>query len=239
MLIEEIEDIEACAREGRAPRPHGPYAVKIGGPDMVFERYRIDDPIVTGRQLLNLAGARPVEEHLIFMVLRGGEFEELRLEETVDLRARGVERFITFDSSASYRLVIDGQRFEWGARLITGFKLKKIAGVDPEANGVWLERTDQPDLLVENEDTVDLAEDGVERFRTGPIFSLCIEDKVFPWPRSTITTEEIAQVGGWDPSLGVIEVDQDQNERTLSPVEVIELKPGVSYGKKLCWKRGQ
>jgi len=41
-----------------------------------------------------------------------------------------------------------------------------------------------------------------------------------------------------DASHGVIEVDKDQNERTLAPGETLELKPGVSFGKKLCFKRG-
>jgi hypothetical protein len=41
-----------------------------------------------------------------------------------------------------------------------------------------------------------------------------------------------------DASNGVIEVDEDQNERTLAPGEVIKLRPGVAYGKKLCFKRG-
>jgi hypothetical protein len=72
----------------------------------------------------------------------------------------------------------------------------------------------------------------------GPKFFVSIEGTEYPWPKSTITTEEIARLGGWDPSVGVIEVDKENSERTLAPGEVIELKPGHGFGKRHRWKRG-
>ena len=72
----------------------------------------------------------------------------------------------------------------------------------------------------------------------GPKYILNIEGAEIPWDQDTITTEQIAELGGWDISLGVIEVDQHNNERTLSPGEVIEIKPGLGFGKKHQWKRG-
>ena len=72
----------------------------------------------------------------------------------------------------------------------------------------------------------------------GPKHILNIEGAEIPWDQDTITTGQIAELGGWDTSLGVIEVDQHNNERTLSPGEVIEIKPGLGFGKKHQWKRG-
>ena len=46
------------------------------------------------------------------------------------------------------------------------------------------------------------------------------------------------ELGGWELSQGVIEVDKDNNERTLAPGEVVQLKPGLGFGKKHRWKRG-
>lgn len=74
--------------------------------------------------------------------------------------------------------------------------------------------------------------------KTGPKYFLDIEGQEIPWDQDTITTEQIAELGGWDVSLGVIEVDKDNNERTLAPGEVIEIKPGHGFGKKHIWKRG-
>ncbi len=72
----------------------------------------------------------------------------------------------------------------------------------------------------------------------GPKFFLDIEGELTPWQKETISTEEVINLGGWDPSLGAILIDKDNNERTLQPGEVIELKPGMGFSKKVRFKRG-
>lgn len=72
----------------------------------------------------------------------------------------------------------------------------------------------------------------------GPNYFINIEGEEIPWEDNTITTEEIAERGGWDVSQGVIEIDQHNNERTLAPGETVEIKPGHGFGKKHKWKRG-
>jgi len=72
----------------------------------------------------------------------------------------------------------------------------------------------------------------------GPKFFLDIEGMLRPWDRDTITTEEIINLGGWDPAQGAILIDKDNNERTLKPGETIELKPGMGFSKKVHFKRG-
>ncbi len=145
---------------------HGVYTIKIGDQNRNFKKYHSEDPIVTGHQLLNFAELKPVDEYLIFMLLKGGEFEEIRLNETVDLRRKGIEKFIYFESSSSYRFVIDGERIEWGTNLISGLKLKQIAKVDPKTYAIWQEIRGGEDLPLNNEDIIDLSEKGVERFFT-------------------------------------------------------------------------
>lgn len=74
--------------------------------------------------------------------------------------------------------------------------------------------------------------------KKGPKYILNIEGKDVPWDQDAITTEQIAELGGWEISQGVIEVDKDNNECTLSPGEIIKIKPGQGFGKKHKWKRG-
>jgi hypothetical protein len=131
------------------------------------QQYLVGDPVITGRQLLDLAGKRPVDEYLIFQVLKNGQLEDIRLDETVDLRKAGIEKFVTWRSDRSFRFVIDGRRFEWGAPLITGLKLKQLAEVDVAYYGVWLEVRGAEDRPIGNTEEVDLAQPGVERFFTG------------------------------------------------------------------------
>ena len=127
-------DLETCHEHGGVPPDATRLRVRIDD-----DRYRIDDPKVTGRQLLTLTTLRPADEYLLYLVQRDGGLESIRLEETVDLRRSGVERFITFQSAASFRFVIDGERREWGGRQITGRKIKELAGVDLETYALWRE----------------------------------------------------------------------------------------------------
>lgn len=92
-------------------------------------------------------------------------------------------------------------------------------------------------LTTESESTTTLTEDQATK-REGPRYYINIEGKEFPWPKDSITTEDIIELGGWDASQGVIEIDNDNNERTLQPGEIIHIKPGHGYSKKIRWKRG-
>ena len=236
--IDNLEDIATCIAEGRAPRQHGPYRVLVGDADLKFQGVLIDDPVPTGRQVLEKSGLYPAMEHLLFAWLKDGTVEEIRLDETVDLFPRGVEKFIAFRTDRSFRFVLNDRRFTWGSPTILGRVLKSLARVDAATHGVWLEQRDEADRLIADDESVSLAGGALERFRTAPSFLLCIEDQEHRWPKSTVTTEKIADLGGWDPSKGVIEIDEEQNERQLAPHEVVVLKPGLVYGKKIRWRRG-
>lgn len=72
----------------------------------------------------------------------------------------------------------------------------------------------------------------------GPKFFIDVEGTMKPWDKDTITTEEIIALGGWDASQGAILIDKDNNERTLKPGEVVEVKPGQGFAKKIRFKRG-
>lgn len=73
----------------------------------------------------------------------------------------------------------------------------------------------------------------------GPKFHLNIEGELIPWDNDTITTEQIIELGGWEPSLGAIIIDLKTNEeRTLKDEEEIEIKPGIGFAKKIKFKRG-
>jgi hypothetical protein len=71
-------------------------------------------------------------------------------------------------------------------------------------------------------------------------YHLDIEGNLYPWDKDTITTEEVMSVGGWDVTQGALLVDlQEGTERTLNPGEVVELKPGMGFSKKVRFKRGR
>lgn len=53
------------------------------------------NPTPTGRDLLNLAGRTPVEQFGIYLKQKGMQPQRIGLDEKVDLRAPGTERFVT------------------------------------------------------------------------------------------------------------------------------------------------
>ena len=72
-----------------------------------------------------------------------------------------------------------------------------------------------------------------------PKFEIDIEGPYKPWDKDTITTEEVAALGGWDASEGVVLIDlEDGTERNLRPGEVVKLRPGMGFSKKIRFKRG-
>ncbi len=129
--------------------------------------YSIDDPIVTGQQLLDATGKRPTDEFLIYQLLNNGQLEEIRLDETTDLRKQGIEKFMTFRSDRAFFFTLDGRRFEWGASFITGLQLKKLAGVEPVSYEVWQEVRGGEDSPIADTQQVSLLPTSVERFFTG------------------------------------------------------------------------
>ena len=70
-------------------------------------------------------------------------------------------------------------------------------------------------------------------------FEIDIEGEFKPWDRDSITTEEIAALGGWDVSEGVVQIDlEDNTEHNLQPGEVVKLRPNLGFSKKIRFKRG-
>jgi hypothetical protein len=167
--LHDFEDVQACVREGRPIRLHGSYKIAIGNERLEYTTALIGDPVPTGRQILNKAGVHPVDEYLVFLMLKNGELEELRLDETTDLRVAGVEQFLVFRNDRSFRFELDGTRFEWGSTVISGATLKKLARVDLATYGVWQEVRGAEDKPICNNELVDLSIPGVERFFTGII----------------------------------------------------------------------
>lgn len=216
-----------------------PIQAAVAESDFDFRPMAVDGTRVTARRLLEAAGFAPPEEYLLFRLNEDGALQECRLDDSIALGDGKLQRFIAFKSDRSFRVVIDGRRFEWGQSDLSGLIAKQLAGVDPESTKIWQETANGADVPIEDTDIIKLAEEGVERLRTSKMFPLCIEGATFQWPSPTITTEEIAKLGGWEPSEGVQWVDLATNEiRTLKPGERVDLRSISNFVKKVGFRRG-
>ncbi len=73
----------------------------------------------------------------------------------------------------------------------------------------------------------------------GPKYFVNIEGTEHPWEKDTISVPEIRELGGWDTSQPVLEVNlKDNTERTLAEDEIVKLEPGYGFSKKIRFQRG-
>ena len=83
------------------------------------------------------------------------------------------------------------------------------------------------------------AQQSAGRQSGGPKYVLDIEGGSFPWDRDTITVPEIRELGGLPTGVAVEEIDLTTNtQRTLAESEVVSLKPGQGFSKKIKFGRG-
>ena len=201
---------------------HDHSALKFIVLDEHFEERLLDlpDPRPTGRQIAEAAGFRPADDAIILQQLPDGSIEELRLEELVDLRERGVERFFVMKGDRTYRLMIDGLRIEWPRGHLTGATIRQLGRRD-ESFEVFQDFEDAPNEPVEDDQVISLEGSGLERFITRhgeKLVPVTYNNETFMLERRSYTTEELRQVFGVEAGYILQLVTKEG--------EFIELKPG-------------
>jgi hypothetical protein len=88
LVLDDVIDLEEYAKQGKQPPLSKGYRLKING-----EAYVVHDPIVTGRQILTLAGLLPPENYTLRVKMVGQKPEKVELDEKIDLRRKGIEKF--------------------------------------------------------------------------------------------------------------------------------------------------
>lgn len=162
-----VEGVDAAIHEGRNLHATQVYQILVLDEQLNERHLDLTDPVPTARQILQAAGLRYVENYSIYAILTSGEIEDLRLDETYDLRGRGAERFVIFQTDRAFKFTIDDRQLEWGKPSISGRVLKALAGVPAETYDMYLEvRGGGHDILIRDGDLIDLNKPGIERFIT-------------------------------------------------------------------------
>lgn len=87
-ILEEIADLEEYAKKGKQPPHCRGYRFKVNGQPFV-----VDQPLITGREVLSIAGKTPPENYTLRVKMAGQRPTKVELDETVNLRHPGVEKF--------------------------------------------------------------------------------------------------------------------------------------------------
>jgi hypothetical protein len=180
------------------------FRILLADESLSFRQVDIHDPVPLGRQILLSAGLQPVVDFSLFAVLPGGDFEDIRLDETFDLRGKGAEKFIAFRSDRVFRLTVNERSVQWGKPAISGAALYALAG-SPEGQAVFLDTRGGQDRLIEPDELVDLDAPGVERFITAvATYEIIVNARPRTVNHREVTYEQIVQLafpGPHDPNV--------------------------------------
>jgi hypothetical protein len=161
----DVDDLEAAIRDGRGFHPAKAYRIKVADETLNFRPVEVAEPMPVGRQILEAAGVRPIDEFSIFAMLPTGDFEDVRLDEPFDLCGHGTEKFIVFRTDRLFKFTIDNRELEWGKPLISGLIVRRLAAVGDDY-AVYLEVRGGQDREISDADIIDLSKPGIERFIT-------------------------------------------------------------------------
>ena len=194
--------VEAAVHRGKGGREGHQFTTRISNELFEEREVQFQDRKVTGAQLAEGVGAYPSEEWVILRQLETFELEAIRPTELVDL-ADGPLVFV-IKGSQTFRFTVDGRSLEWPLEDLTGLEIKTLVGKEDDDIDLILEREDQPDKVVDDDDTVRIGKEGLERFKIRPAkgaLIISVDGEPFEAPRRIMTPNQIiVEAAQKDPS---------------------------------------
>lgn len=192
------EESQAGGAEREAlPQVDRSLRILVSDETLDFRPFTLDDPVPLGRQILAVAGYEPLHEYSLFTILPTGDFEDVRLDETFDLRGKGAERFVAFRSDRSFRFTLNDREIRWGFPTLTGKALYALAKPSDD-QGIFLDVRGGEDRLIDVCDTVELGDPGVERFYTAArppkTFEIIVNGRPRTVTGNIVTFDQIVQL---------------------------------------------
>lgn len=199
------------------------------GADLQFRGGEVDDKTPTGAQLAEAAGFKPAQQATVLHFLVDGELEDIRPTETVTLATED-ERFVIVESDRSFRFTVDGERFDWPVRVISGGTVRKLGQVAADRE-LLLDREDQPDKEIGPHDLIDLGTPGVETFKSRkPHWELNVQGVPVISDAPSIGVRDAMVEAGFDPNTGwlIFLKVHGQPKRPVKLTDTIDLsEPGI------------
>ncbi|MCP3371616.1 multiubiquitin domain-containing protein [Bradyrhizobium cajani] len=203
-------------------------AIEVAGENLEFRQLVIEDAAPTGAQITHAAGFTAAQQATVLHFLPDGELEEIRPNQNVDL-GKG-RQFVVVETDRLYILTINGERFEWPSRLISGAVLRKLGKVAPE-DELLLDCVDQPDRLIGPRDLVDLGKGGIEAFISRkPTWKLNVQGVLLTLHQPTIVVRQALLDAGFNPDQGwqIFLIVKNQPKRAVTLTDTVDLRtPGI------------
>lgn len=207
---------------GKARHP-----IEVADESLAFRPVLIEDLTPTGAQLAAAAGAGAGAA--VLQVLANGELDDIRPDQVVDLK-HGEGRFIIAPSDRLYWFTLDGVRFDWPSKIISGGQLRKLGRVPPEKE-ISLERPWEGRRAIGPHDLVNLDAPGVEAFISHlRIWKLNVQGVIIKSSGPTILVKTAIEEAGFDPSQDwqIFLKVASEPKRPVALTDTIDLRtPGI------------
>lgn len=177
------------------PTDASPFHLQVGDKDLDFRDITVPQGRYTGSGLLAAAGYHPVVEHLLFDFPSGNGLREVRPDQEIELSPDAGNRYLVFRNDRSFRAELNDRVFEWGDKKISGRVLERLAGVNPATHRVYLDVPGTDDRHLGEDEEVNLAASGVERFYTRPkLITLIINGRRREVPKGKYSYAELVRL---------------------------------------------
>lgn len=230
--MQDVVDIEDWVRDqDNAQIPEAEtYRIRLWDGDGFDEKRSISDHNPTARQVLETFERLPADEHVLLYLPRAGKLETIDLDDTIDLRERGPERFFSFKTDRLLNFMVNGRRFAWGANKIPVDLVHLVARI-PDNEALYLEQTDVADKELNAGDVVRLGGKGLERLSSREqSWKLNVQGVLLTLMTPMIVVKDALAQAGFDPNANWIAILKRRGEAKLQVAltDNIDLRlPGI------------
>ncbi|MTI02124.1 multiubiquitin domain-containing protein [Roseibium sp. RKSG952] len=225
----DIEDWVRAQPNAQIPEAES-YRLRLWDGDGFDEKRSLSDAKPSGRQILDAFDQSPADEYVLLYLPRRKKLEVIELDDIIDLRARGPERFFAFKTDRLLNFIVNGHRFSWGASTISVALIRLIARI-PDNETLFLERADAPDKELADDDAVRLSGKGLERLVSRqPSWKLNVQGVLLTLTSPVVVVKDALAQAGFDPSAGWIAILKRKGEAKLQVAltDTIDLTlPGI------------
>ncbi|MGE8452717.1 MAG: multiubiquitin domain-containing protein [Pseudomonadales bacterium] len=205
-------------------KPEGHHQVKVND-DIVI----VADRTPTGRQILNAASLRPVDDFALVQWLPSGELEEVGPDENAPLNGEQLPQFFAWPADRLFYFTLDGRKFPWDKE-ISESRLRELGRL-PATHGIWIDKQNEADQEIAAGEVLDLSAPGVEHlYSKKRSWKLDVQGIVIESDVPQIVVRDAIQRVGLDPNRGwtiVLKVQGHPKEQ-LQLDSVVDLRtPGI------------
>lgn len=203
-------------------------AIEVADKNLEFRQVFIADRTPTGAQIARAAGFTAAQQATVLHFLPDGELEDVHPNQSVDLD-KG-RQFVVVETDRLFILTINGDRFEWPSRLISGAVLRKLGKIAPD-DKLLFNGVDQADRPIGPRDLVDLGKGGIEAFVSRkPTWKLNVQGVLLTLHQPTIVVRQALIDAGFNPDQGwqIFLIVKNQSKRPMTLTDTVDLRtPGI------------